>query len=115
MEDWKVPVSEPEEDFAAMFEASLKAKRFEKGQTIEGTIVAIGAEVAFVDVGGKGEATIDIAELKDDEGALEVAVGERIQAIVVSTAGGLTLSRKLARRRRDRAPARRRVPRRVSR
>ena len=49
-------MSEPEEDFAAMFEASLKAKRFEKGQTIEGTIVAIGPEVAFVDVGGKGEA-----------------------------------------------------------
>ena len=49
-------MSEPEEDFAAMFEASLKAKRFEKGQTIEGTIVAIGPEVAFVNVGGKGEA-----------------------------------------------------------
>ena len=42
-------VSEPDEDFAAMFEASLKAKRFEKGQTIEGTIVAIGPEVAFVE------------------------------------------------------------------
>ena len=90
-------MSEPDEDFAAMFEASLKAKRFEKGQTIEGTIVAIGPEVAFVDVGGKGEATIEIAELKDDEGDLEVAVGDRIQAMVVSTAGGLTLSRKLAR------------------
>ena len=61
-------MSEPDEDFAAMFEASLKAKRFEKGQTIEGTIVAIGPEVAFVDVGGKGEATIDIDELKDADG-----------------------------------------------
>ena len=90
-------MSEPDEDFAAMFEASLKAKRFDKGQTIEGTIVAIGPEVAFVDVGGKGEATIEIAELKDAEGDLEVAVGDRIQAMVVSTAGGLTLSRKLAR------------------
>jgi small subunit ribosomal protein S1 len=91
-------VTEPTDDFAAMFEASIKAKRFEKGQTIEGTIVAIGPEVAFVDVGGKGEATIDINELKDDEGDLEVAVGDRIQALVVSTAGGLVLSRKLARR-----------------
>src|ERR1700716_809590 len=80
-----------------MFEASLQAERFEKGQTIEGTIVAIGPEVAFVNVGGKGEALIEIAELKNDEGALEVAVGDRIQAVVVSTAGGLTLSRRLAR------------------
>ena len=85
------------EDFATLFEASLKAKRVERGQTIEGTIVAIGPEVAFIDVGGKGEATIDVAELKDDEGDIEVAVGDRIQAVVVSTAGGLTLSRKLAR------------------
>jgi len=90
-------VSEPEEDFAAMFEASLKVKRVEKGQTIEGTIVSIGPEVAFVDVGGKGEALIEVGELKDEAGALEVAVGERIQAIVTSTEGGLTLSRRLAR------------------
>ena len=88
---------DPEEDFATMFEASLKAKRFEKGQTIEGTIVAIRPEVAFVDVGGKGEATIDVAELKDADGNLEVAVGDRVHAVVVSTAGGLTLSRRLAR------------------
>jgi small subunit ribosomal protein S1 len=90
-------VTEPEEDFAALFEASLKAKRFEKGQTIEGIVVSIRPEVAFVDVGGKGEASIDIEELKDSDGNLEVAVGDRIQAVVVSTSGGLTLSRKLAR------------------
>jgi len=86
----------PEEDFAAMFEASSKAKRLEKGDLVEGIIVAIHPEVAFVDVGGKGEAVIDIDELKDDEGRLEVARGDRVQAMVVSTAGGLKLSRKLA-------------------
>ena len=53
--------------------------------------------MAFVDIGGKGEATIELAELKDDEGALEVKVGDRIQATVVSTSGGLTLSRRLVR------------------
>jgi len=90
-------VTESEEDFAAMFEASTKAKRVEKGQTIEGRVVGIGSDVVFVDVGGKGEATIDIGELKDEEGALEVAVGDRIQAVVVSTEGGLTLSTKLTR------------------
>lgn len=86
-----------EEDFAALFEASLKAKPVERGQTIEGTVVAIGHDVAFVDVGGKGEALIDLAELKDADGVVDVKVGDRIQAVVVSTAGGLTLSRKLTR------------------
>ncbi|HXY38361.1 MAG TPA: S1 RNA-binding domain-containing protein [Vicinamibacteria bacterium] len=90
-------MSEPEEDFAAMFEASIQAKRFERGQTIEGEVVAIGPEVAFVNVGGKGEAELDVEELKDKDGTLEVKVGDRIEAMVVSTDGGLTLSRKLAR------------------
>jgi small subunit ribosomal protein S1 len=89
-------VSEPEEDFAAMFEASQQAKRIEKGQTIEGTVVAIGPEASLVDVGGKSEAVIDTEEFKDADGDVEVAVGDRIQAMVVSTAGGLKLSRKLA-------------------
>jgi small subunit ribosomal protein S1 len=85
------------EDFAKMFEASIQAKRLETGQTINGTIVAIGPEVAFVDVGGKGEATIEIDELKDADGNLDVAIGDRLEAMVVSTSGGLALSRKLAR------------------
>ena len=87
-------MSEQEEDFAAMFEASVKARQFERGQTIEGTIVAIGPKVAFVNVGGKGEAEIDLAELKDADGDVEVSVGDRIQAMVVSTSGGIVLSRK---------------------
>ncbi len=77
-----------------MFEASVKARRFEQGQTIEGTIVAIGAEVALVSVGGKSEAQIDVAELKDQDGDIEVSIGDRIQGVVVSTSGGITLSRK---------------------
>jgi small subunit ribosomal protein S1 len=91
------PVSEPEEDFATMFEASARSTRIERGQTVMGTIVAIGPEVALVDVGAKSEAVIDVNELKDDDGHLEVAVGDRIPATVVSSAGGLTLSRRLVR------------------
>jgi small subunit ribosomal protein S1 len=89
--------SNPDEDFASLFAASEKAKRIEKGQTIEGRIVKIGSEVAFVDVGGKGEATIDLDELKTADGSLEVAVGDRVHAVVTSTVGGLQLSYKLAR------------------
>jgi small subunit ribosomal protein S1 len=87
-----------QEDFAAMFASSLQAKPLAKGQTVEGVIVQIGPEVALVDVGGKSEAVVEVAELKNPEGALEVAVGDRIQATVVSTAGGVTLSRRLARK-----------------
>jgi small subunit ribosomal protein S1 len=87
-------VSDQEEDFAAMFAASATALQFARGQTIEGTIVAIGPKVAFVNVGGKGEAEIDVTELKDADGDIDVSVGDRITAMVVSTSGGIVLSRK---------------------
>ena len=80
-------MSEQEEDFAAMFEASVKTRRFSRGQAIEGTIVAIGPDTSLVNVGGKGEAVIETADLKDHENDLEFAVGDRIQAIVVGTTG----------------------------
>src|SRR5207249_12211111 len=88
-------VSDHSEDFAAMFEASVQAKRLEQGELVEGRIVAIGPEVALVDVGRKGEAVMDIAEVKNADGEFEVAVGDLVQGMVVSTSGGLTLSRKL--------------------
>jgi small subunit ribosomal protein S1 len=87
-------VSDQEEDFAAMFEASVKARQFNRGQSVEGTIVGIGPKVAFVNIGGKGEAELDVAELKDADGDIEFSVGDRISAMVVSTSGGITLSRK---------------------
>ena len=87
-------MSDQEEDFATMFEASVKARQFARGQTVEGTLVGIGPKVAFVNIGGKGEAEIDVAELKDAEGDIEFSVGDRISAMVVSTSGGIVLSRK---------------------
>lgn len=90
-------MADPDEaDFAAMFEASVRARPLRRGQTVEGLVVAIGPETALIDVGGKSEAVIDVAELKDDQGNLEVAVGDRIPATVVSGTRGLTLSRRLA-------------------
>jgi small subunit ribosomal protein S1 len=91
------PVSEGQEDFARMLEESFAPKFHQEGETVEGTIVAIGPEVAFVDVGGKGEATIDIAELADPDNDVKVQVGDTVRAVIVSTAGGLKLSHKLAR------------------
>jgi len=89
--------SQGNEEFARMLEDSFAPKFHKEGETVEGTIVAIGPEVAFVDVGGKGEATIDVAELADPDGDVKVKVGDKVRAVIVSTAGGLKLSYKLAR------------------
>lgn len=87
---------EEEEDFARMLEESLQPKSLREGEPVEGKIVALGSDVAFVDVGGKGEATIDLAELTDPDAGVEVKVGDTVKAIVISTSDGIKLSHKLA-------------------
>ena len=86
-----------QEDFARILEESAAPRSYREGETVEGTIVSVGTDVAFVDIGGKGEATIDIEELADPDSDIEVKVGDRVKAVVVSTAGGLKLSHRLAR------------------
>ena len=86
-----------EEDFAALFAASEQTKRLAPGQTVEGTIVAIGPEFALVNVGSKGEASLAVSELATEDGVLEAKVGDRVQATIVSMSGGVTLSRRLQR------------------
>jgi small subunit ribosomal protein S1 len=95
-DDEAPPNAVGEEDFAALFAASLQPAVFETGQLVQGVVVLIGRDVVFIDVGGKGEATMDLAELQDEAGELTVEVGATVEAVVVSTAGGITLSHKLA-------------------
>ena len=96
-DDEAPPPPVEEEDFAALFAASPEPTVFETGQMVQGVVVLIGRDVVFVDIGGKGEATMDRAELQDDDGQLTVEVGATVEAVVVSTSGGVTLSHKLAR------------------
>jgi len=91
------PASQETEEFARLLDASLAPRSHREGETVEGTIVAIGPEVAFVNIGGKGEATIDLEELADPDSDVPVKVGDTVKAVVVSTVGGLKLSHKLAR------------------
>jgi small subunit ribosomal protein S1 len=85
------------EDFAALFARSEAGPDLERGQTVKGRVIQITGEHVFVDVGGKGEAWIDRAELTDDDGRLRVAVGDEVEATVVGTGDEIRLSHKLRR------------------
>src|SRR5689334_7564584 len=52
------------------------------GDKVSGQIVSIGPEAAFVDLGGKAEGMIELAQLTDAEGKLTVAVGDTLEAKV---------------------------------
>ncbi|MBF5043934.1 S1 RNA-binding domain-containing protein [Aggregicoccus sp. 17bor-14] len=91
------------ESFAEMFESSAKegglpARRSVRvGEKVTGTIFQLGADTAFVSLGGgKSEAQIELRELKDDEGILRYGVGDTLEAHVVETgARGIVLTRTL--------------------
>ena len=85
----------PSEDFATLFAREAARTRLEVGQVVKGRVIQIGAESVFVDVGGKGEAWIERAELTDDDGRLTVGVGDEIEATVVSTREDVRLSFKV--------------------
>jgi small subunit ribosomal protein S1 len=85
----------PAEDFATMFAQAQGRAVLQRGQVVKGRVVQIGEESVFVDVGSKGEAWIDRAELSDDEGRLQVAVGDEVEATVVATGDEVRLSHKI--------------------
>lgn len=78
-----------EESFAEMLEQSmLGAVELERGKKIEATVLQIGDEWIFLDVGQKGEGVLAGSELLDAEGNMTVAVGDKISAYFLSRAGG---------------------------
>lgn len=77
------------EDFAAMLEASMgETTRLEIGQKTLATVLQIGKDWVFLDVGQKGEGVLEVREIQDDAGELTVNVGDKISAFFMSRSGG---------------------------
>lgn len=84
-----------QEDFATLFAREKTGPALQSGQVVKGRVLQIGTDSVFVDVQGKGEALMNRAELENDDGTLQVAIGDEIEATVLSTDGEIRLSRKL--------------------
>jgi len=80
------PGADESADFGALLEAAQKQKpdRLKVGQKVAARIAHMGAEVAFLDLGGKGEGIIDLRELRNDKGDLLAQAGETIEGYVLS-------------------------------
>ena len=52
------------------------------GAKVKGTVFELGSEQAFVELGGKAEARMDLANLTDADGKVTVAVGDPIEGVV---------------------------------
>ena len=88
------------ESFAELFEAS-QVLDVERGAVISGTVVAIDSDWITVDTGLKSEGIVARSEFLNEQGELEVAVGDQVQVVVDTVDNGMgqtQLSREKAKR-----------------
>lgn len=85
----------------AASESASDATEVAIGAAIEGRVVAIGRTSAFIAIGAKGEAEIDLSEFRDPAtGEVKLSVGDRVAATVVddgSNSGSIVLKQTLGR------------------
>jgi small subunit ribosomal protein S1 len=82
------PPSENPDSFAALFEASEASSRGlelgGEGKIVTGTVVQVGHEAVIIDIGGKSEGTIGLAEFADAHGQVSVSPGDRVDVFIES-------------------------------
>ncbi len=82
--------SEPEESFAELFTKESKLPgRLEPGQKVKTRVISVVGDAVYVDLGGKSEGVIDLAELMTDDGTSTVKAGDEIEAFFVSVQHGV--------------------------
>lgn len=89
------------ESFAELFEASQDGLDIERGALITGTVVAIDNDWITVDTGLKSEGVVAREEFLNEEGELEVAVGDTVDVVIEAVDNGMgqtLLSRERAKR-----------------
>src|SRR5215217_6902929 len=89
------------DSFAALFEESLSRQDMRSGEVISAEVVRLDHNFVIVNAGLKSEAFIPIEEFKNDQGELEVQIGDFVSVAIESLENGFgdtILSRDKAKR-----------------
>lgn len=89
------------ENFAQLFEESLKELETRPGSIVKGTVVSIDKDIVLVDAGLKSESAIPADQFKNAEGNLEIAIGDSVDVALDAVEDGFgetILSREKAKR-----------------
>ena len=76
------PVIPCEEDFAALFEESLKNDVMKEGDIVRGKVIHVGKDHVVVDIGYKSEGTIPLYEFTQADGTVAVKEGDEIDVFL---------------------------------
>ena len=89
------------ESFAELLEQSEVEKKMRPGVIIDGMVVAVGSEYVTVHAGLKSESTIPVEQFRNENGEMEVAVGDLVEVALDTVEDGFgstRLSREKAKR-----------------
>ncbi|RUO22673.1 30S ribosomal protein S1 [Aliidiomarina iranensis] len=89
------------ENFAQLFEESLKEVETRPGSIVKGTVVAISKGLVLVDAGLKSESAIPAEQFMNADGEMEIAVGDTVEVALDAVEDGFgetILSREKAKR-----------------
>jgi len=92
------------ESFAELFEQSLATQQFKPGAILIGRVVAVRNDVVIVNAGMKSEGVIPISEFYEEDGTLNVKVGDDVEVALDTIEDGYGETR-LSRERAKRAQA----------
>ena len=100
LENW-MPAAATMDDFEALLNESFELETPEEGTVVKGTVLAIEAGQAIIDIGYKMEGRVDLKEFTPPGKAPEIAVGDIVEVYldrVENARGEAVLSREKARR-----------------
>ncbi|HXX82258.1 MAG TPA: S1 RNA-binding domain-containing protein [Thermodesulfovibrionales bacterium] len=83
------PHREHEESFASLLRKSNMGERLYPGQKVRAKVVSVSGDLVYIDLGGKSEGAIDLAEFVDKEGVPGIRKGDEVQASFVTVQDGL--------------------------
>ena len=89
------------ENFAELFEQSIKETEMRPGAIVSGTVVAIDSETVTVNAGLKSEGVISISQFLNEKGEVEVEIGDSVDVALDAIEDGYgttQLSREKAKR-----------------
>ncbi|MFO1420510.1 MAG: 30S ribosomal protein S1 [Candidatus Competibacteraceae bacterium] len=89
------------ESFAELFEQSLADKQMQPGSIVQGTVVEIRPDAVIVNAGLKSEGLIPLEQFYNEEGVLDVKVGDQVEVALDALEDGFgetRLSRDKAKR-----------------
>src|SRR6476646_6793708 len=85
--------SPPQDNFAALFEESLARQEMRQGELITAEVTRVDYNVVVVNAGLKSESFIPIEEFKNDQGVVEVNVGDFVTVAIESIEDGYGTTR----------------------